>query len=142
MGPFGLGDGAFNSYMIDLPLIVSLLPLSIKIGVGTFGYCENCVMGGEGIILLWKLLDLWRRWLQWVGFCIDLRIGIAYVICGTVGGYVICGVVEGWGGWLWRSDTTSDRTDLRLGCFGKLAVERAKGKIESIGGGEPITWYG
>jgi hypothetical protein len=27
MGPFGLGDGAFDNNMIDLPIIVSLLPL-------------------------------------------------------------------------------------------------------------------
>jgi hypothetical protein len=46
------------------------------------------------------------------------------------------------GGWLWCSDMTGNRPELRLGCFGKLAVERAKGNIESIGGGEPIAWYG
>jgi hypothetical protein len=56
--PFGLGNGAFNSYMIDLPIIVSLLPLAIEIGVGTSCYCENYVVGGEGISLLRRLLDL------------------------------------------------------------------------------------
>jgi hypothetical protein len=99
VGPFGLGNGAFDSYMIDLPIIVSLPPLGIKIGVGTSGYCVDCVVDGKGIRLFWRLLDLWRRWLWWVGFYLDLRIGIGYVICGTVRGYIICGVGEDWG-WL------------------------------------------
>jgi hypothetical protein len=46
------------------------------------------------------------------------------------------------GGRLRCRDMTGNRPELRLGCFGKLAVERAKGNIESIGGGEPIAWYG
>jgi hypothetical protein len=41
MGPFGSGYGAFDSDMIDLSIIVSALPLGIKIGVGASGDCEN-----------------------------------------------------------------------------------------------------
>jgi hypothetical protein len=58
VGPLGLGDGAFDSDVIDLFVIVSLLPLVIKISVGSFGNCENCVVGGKAISLLWRLTDL------------------------------------------------------------------------------------
>jgi hypothetical protein len=62
MGPFGLVNGAFDIYMIDLPVIVSVLSLGIKIDVGTPVNCEDCVVGGESVGLLRRLLDLWRRW--------------------------------------------------------------------------------
>jgi hypothetical protein len=58
MGPFGLGDGVFDDNVIDLSVIVSLLPLVIKIGVGASGNCENCVVGGETVSLLRRLTDL------------------------------------------------------------------------------------
>jgi hypothetical protein len=87
MGPLGLGNRAFDSYKIDLPVIVSAFSLGIKVIVGTSGNCEDCNMGGKGIRLLWSLLDLrWRFW-RWVG--------IGYVICGTARGYVIYGVDKG-----------------------------------------------
>jgi hypothetical protein len=57
VGPFGLGDGAFDSYMIDLSVIISLLPLGVNISVGTFSDCEDCVVGRESIKLLWMFLD-------------------------------------------------------------------------------------
>jgi hypothetical protein len=31
VGPFGLGNGAFDGNMIDLPMVISMLPLGIKI---------------------------------------------------------------------------------------------------------------
>jgi hypothetical protein len=35
------------------------------------------------------------------------------------------------------------KLELELGCFGRLAVERAKGKMENIvSGGESIAWCG
>jgi hypothetical protein len=49
VGPLGLGNGAFDSYMVDLPIIVSMLSLGIEISVGIFDNCEDCVVGGEGI---------------------------------------------------------------------------------------------
>jgi hypothetical protein len=45
--------------------------------------------------------------------------------------------------WLWCSDMTDNKPELELGCFGRLAAEKVKGKMESISGGEePTTWYG
>jgi hypothetical protein len=38
------------------------------------------------------------------------------------------------GGWLWRNDMIGNKLELGLGCFGRLAVEKAKGRVESIGG--------
>jgi hypothetical protein len=37
---------------------------------------------------------------------------------------------------------TSSKLEVGFGCFGRLVVEREKGKMESIGGGEPIAWCG
>jgi hypothetical protein len=44
------------------------------------------------------------------------------------------------GGWLWRNDMIGNKLELGLGCFGRLAVEKAKGRVESIGGwgGSPM----
>jgi hypothetical protein len=44
--------------------------------------------------------------------------------------------------WLWHSDMISNKLEPGLGCFRRLAVERANGKMESVGGGGPIAWYG
>jgi hypothetical protein len=49
--------------MIDLPVVVFVLSFGIKISVGIFNNCEDCAMGGEGMDLLWRLLDFrWRLW--------------------------------------------------------------------------------
>jgi hypothetical protein len=74
VGPFGLGYGALDD-MINLPIVTFELSLGIKIGVGTSDDCEDCAMGGEGIRFLRRLLSLWR-W--WVGFDLDLRIGVIW----------------------------------------------------------------
>jgi hypothetical protein len=52
MGPFGSGDGAFNSYMVDLLVIVSALSLGTKISVRTSSDCEDCAMGRESVKFL------------------------------------------------------------------------------------------
>jgi hypothetical protein len=52
MRQFGLGNGAFDNYMIDLPVIVSTLSLGVEIGIGTSSNCEDCALGGEGVRLL------------------------------------------------------------------------------------------
>jgi hypothetical protein len=44
--------------MIDLPVIVSLLPLGVVIGVGASEDCEYCAVGGKTFGLLWRLTDL------------------------------------------------------------------------------------
>jgi hypothetical protein len=58
LGPFGLGDGAFDGYMIDLSIVVSPLLLSVEINVGTSSDCNDYAMGGKGVSLLWKFTDL------------------------------------------------------------------------------------
>jgi hypothetical protein len=58
VGPFGLGDGPLNGNMIDLPIIVSLLPLGIEISVGASSDCEDCVVSRKTVSLLWRLVDL------------------------------------------------------------------------------------
>jgi hypothetical protein len=52
VGPFGLSDGAFDSYMIYFSIVISVLSLGVKIDVGTSSNCEDCVVGGEGFELL------------------------------------------------------------------------------------------
>jgi hypothetical protein len=64
--PFGLGDGAFNSYMIYFSVIISLLSLGVEIGVGAPGYCKDCAVSWESFALLLGLLDLWQRWRWWL----------------------------------------------------------------------------
>jgi hypothetical protein len=78
MGPFGLGNWAFDSYMINLSILIFVMSLGVKIGVGTSDNCEDCVVGEECIILLRRLLDLWWRWQWWVGFGLDLRIDVVW----------------------------------------------------------------
>jgi hypothetical protein len=78
MGPFGLSGGAFDSYVIYFSVVISTLSFGIEIGVGASGNCEDSVVGGEGFKLLWGFLDLWQRWKQRVGFCLDLRISVVW----------------------------------------------------------------
>jgi hypothetical protein len=58
VGPFGLSNRAFDDYMIDLSIIISPLPLCVNICVRTSGDGKDCAVGGEGISLLWRLVDL------------------------------------------------------------------------------------
>jgi hypothetical protein len=81
LGSFGLVDGAFDNYMIDLPIIVCVLSLGIEICVRTSGDCKDCAMGGESVRLLQRVLDLWWRWWRRVGFGLDLRIGVWHQVC-------------------------------------------------------------
>jgi hypothetical protein len=71
--PFGLGDGAFNNYMIYFSVIILVLSLGVKIGIEAPGDCKYCVVSWESFVLLLRLLDLWRRWRWWVGFGFNLR---------------------------------------------------------------------
>jgi hypothetical protein len=52
MGPFGLGIGASDGNVIDLPVIVSLFPLGVEIGVGGSSDYEDCAMSGKVVGLL------------------------------------------------------------------------------------------
>jgi hypothetical protein len=56
--PFGLGNGVFNNYVVYFSVVVSALSFGVKVSVETAGNCEDCVVGGEGFGLLWRLLDL------------------------------------------------------------------------------------
>jgi hypothetical protein len=76
VGPFGLGDGAFDNNVIDLSVIISRLPLVIEIGVGAFGDYKNCVVGGKAVGLLWRLACLEWRWLDSGLCCWFVLVGI------------------------------------------------------------------
>jgi hypothetical protein len=69
MGPFDLGDVTFDDNVVDLSLVISPLPLVIKVDVGASSGCENCVMGGKIVWLLRRLADLWWRLLVSGLFC-------------------------------------------------------------------------
>jgi hypothetical protein len=74
----GLSDGAFDDYMVYFSVVISALLLGVKTGVGTSSDCEDCAVGGEGIIFLLGFLDLWQRWRRWVGFGFNLRVGVVW----------------------------------------------------------------
>jgi hypothetical protein len=45
--------------------------------------------------------------------------------------------------WLWRSGRIGNMPQVGLGCFGKLAAERAKDRMGNIASNEgPIAWCG
>jgi hypothetical protein len=72
--PLGLCNGAFNNYMIYFSIIVSTLPLGVKVYIGTSGDCKDCAVSWEGFALLLGLLGLWRRLWWWIGFSFDLGV--------------------------------------------------------------------
>jgi hypothetical protein len=73
--PLGLGDGTFDNYMIYFLVIISMLLLGVKIGIGASSDCKDCAMSWKNFHLLLGFLDLWWRWKWWVGFGFDLRVG-------------------------------------------------------------------
>jgi hypothetical protein len=76
VGPIGLGNGAFDNYVIYFFVVVSVLSVGVKVSIGTSDDCEDCAMSGEGLSFLLRLLDLWWRWRRWVGFDLDPRVGV------------------------------------------------------------------
>jgi hypothetical protein len=76
----------------------------------------------------------------WVGFGLDLRIGVVrHWVCDLWHCRRIC-YLWSWR-WLWHSGLTGNRPELEFGYFGWLVVERARGMMENIvGGGESIAW--
>jgi hypothetical protein len=70
--PLGLGNGAFDNYVIYFSIIVSVLPLGVEVCIGTSGNCKDCVMSWEDFILLLGFLGLWRRLWWWIVFIFDL----------------------------------------------------------------------
>jgi hypothetical protein len=59
VGPLCLCNGAFDSYVIYLSVIVSVLPLGVEIGVGTSGDHKDCARGWKSFALLLVFLILW-----------------------------------------------------------------------------------
>jgi hypothetical protein len=152
--PLGLGNWAFDSYVIYFSIIVSALPLGVQVGIGTSSNCKDCGMSWEGFILLLG---------SWVcgGGCGDglasfliwgLLLCTGEVICGTARGYVICGAGEGMlyvkltgavDGWLWHNGKIDSMPEVVLDWFGRLVVKEAKDKMMSIAGGKgSIAWCG
>jgi hypothetical protein len=60
--PFGFSNGTFDGNVIDLPVIITMLSLGVEVGIGASGNCDDCAMGGEGVSLLRRFLDLRWRW--------------------------------------------------------------------------------
>jgi hypothetical protein len=54
--PFGLGDWTFDGYVVDLPIVITMLSLDIEVSIRTSGDCEDCVVGGESFVLLLGLV--------------------------------------------------------------------------------------
>jgi hypothetical protein len=52
MRPLGLGNGAFNSYVIYFYVIVLAMSLGVKVGIGTSSNYKDCAMCWEGFIWL------------------------------------------------------------------------------------------
>jgi hypothetical protein len=78
VGPFGLCNGTFDGDAINLPVIITTLSIGVEIGIRTSVNCKDCVVCGENVGLLWRFLVLkWRRrW--WIGFGLDLRVGVVW----------------------------------------------------------------
>jgi hypothetical protein len=110
MRSLGLGNGAFDTYVIYFSVIVLTLSLGVKVSIGASGDCKDCAMCWECFVSLLGFLGLWRRWAWWIGFVLclgvivlhwvgDLQNCWGYVIYGAGGEYVICGA-SGSCGWL------------------------------------------
>jgi hypothetical protein len=56
--PYGFDDWDFNCQMIDLAVVVSPLPLVLKINIGASGNSMDCVIGWEIVAMLQRLLLL------------------------------------------------------------------------------------
>jgi hypothetical protein len=76
--PLGLGNGAFDNYVIYFSVIVLAMLLGVKVSVGTSGNYKDCAMGWKGFVLLLGFLGLWRRWGWWIGFIFDLGVVVLY----------------------------------------------------------------
>jgi hypothetical protein len=88
-----MGNGTFNNYVIYFSVIVLVLSLGVKVGIGTFGNYKYCAMGWECFIWLLGFLGLWRRWGWWIGFIFDLGVIVLHWVGNLQNcwGYLICG---------------------------------------------------
>jgi hypothetical protein len=141
VGPFGLCNGTFDGDVINPPVIIMTLSLGLEVDVGTPSNCKDCAVCGESVDLLWRFLDLrWRRrW--WIGFGFDMGVvlfGMGYVICGTGEGMLSVELVKVEYDWLLRSGMTGRMLGDGFGCYDRLVVENAKGRMENIASGEEL----
>jgi hypothetical protein len=56
--PLGLGNGAFDNYVIYFSIIVLALSLGVEVYIGTSGNCKDCAISWEGFVLLLGFLGL------------------------------------------------------------------------------------
>jgi hypothetical protein len=115
--------------VLEPPVIVKIVSWVGKVSVccGDSWICGRGGGGGLGSVLTWGLA----------------LFGIEYMICGSVRGMLFVELVKIEDEWFWHSDMTGNKLEVGLGYFGRIVSEKAKGKMESIDGGEePTTWYG
>jgi hypothetical protein len=144
MGPLGLSNGAFDSYVIYFSVIVLVLLLGFKVGIGASDDCKHCTMSWESFIFL-GFLDLWRMWGWRIGFVFDLGVVVLCWVGDLWDYWGVCylwswlGVCYLWSlqgvavGWLWCNGTTDSMSEVELDLFDKLVVEKVRDKMESIG---------
>jgi hypothetical protein len=91
--PLGLGNGAFDNYVIYFSVIVATLSFGAKVGIRTSVDYKDCGMSWECFILLLGFLGLWRRWGWWIGFIFDLGVIVLHWVGNLQNcwGYLICG---------------------------------------------------
>jgi hypothetical protein len=66
-----------------------------------------------------------------------LTLGMLFVVLPD--GMLFVELAEAEDDWLWHNDMTGNKPELGLGSFGRVAVEKAKGRMDSIvGGGSPL----
>jgi hypothetical protein len=68
--PFGLGDGAFDSYVIYFSVIISTLSFGVEISIGALGDCKDCAMSWKGVLGFVVEVEV----VGWLRF--DLRVGV------------------------------------------------------------------
>jgi hypothetical protein len=65
VGALGLGNGAFDGYVIYFSVIVLALSLGVKIGSGAPSDCKDCTISWESFVLLLRFVDLWCQNQYW-----------------------------------------------------------------------------
>jgi hypothetical protein len=100
VGPPGICNWAFDSYVIYSPVIVSVLLLGFEVGIGASGDYEDCAMSWESFILLLGFLDLWWRLGWWIGFGFDLGIVVWRWVSDLWDCWRLCYLRDLWGGTL------------------------------------------
>jgi hypothetical protein len=146
--PLDLGDGTFDNHVIYFSIIVSALPLGVKVCIRTTGNCKSCAMSWEGFTLLLGYLGLWWRLWWWVGFLFDLRVVVLHWVGDLWSCWGVCNL------WSWHRVCYLQRWQMlqvvscgimirlivcRMWCLISLVdlwQKKANDKMVSIAGGE------